>query len=133
MYILAYFCGTDGAPEGGLTPTVDCARLEDNTQVLTATALSATVITGLYYYDYSTADKDYHYVGVVDGGATLLGLLRYAPFAGKGDSDIIASVSTDVSSILTKLNSQYYEFRDLRRKHPDWNPFKEKRREQGTD
>lgn len=130
MYILAYFLGTDGAPEGGLTPLVSCARIEDNTQVLTSVALSASVITGFYYYDYATADEDSHYVGYVDS-VTLPGLLRYAPFAGKGDSDIIASISDDVSSILTKLNSQYYEFRDLRRKHPEWNPNRRGMNEQG--
>jgi hypothetical protein len=122
MYIFAYFCGTDGAPETGLSPTADVYRIEDTTQVLTAQALTE-IGDGWYYYDYSTADEDNHYVITVDGGATLPGLLRYAKGAGKPDGDIIASIESDVDEIKTKIDNQYFSFRDMRRKHPEWRPF----------
>lgn len=125
MYILAYFCGTDGAPETGLSPTVDGYKIEDSTQVLTASALTE-IGDGWYYYDYSTADSSYHYVFTIDGGAALPGLLRYAVGSSPGDSADIATVSTNVDSIATDIDNLYYKFRDMRRKNPEWqfNPAK---------
>jgi hypothetical protein len=54
----------------------------------------------------------------------LPGLLRYASGTSSGDSADITTVSTNVDSIATEIDNFYYKFRDMRRKHPEWNPSK---------
>ena len=131
MYIVAYFIGTDGAPEGGLTPTVDGCRIEGNAKVLAAVALTAAAIDGWYFYDQLEYDSKYHYIYTVDGGATLPGLLRYAPGVSGGDSSDISTLVTNLDTVSDDVKNQYYAFRDMRRKHPEWNPNRGKNNEQG--
>ena len=120
MYIVAYFIGTDGAPEGGLSPTVDGCRIEDNTKILAALALTEAAITGWYFYDFATADPSNHYVFTVDGGATLPGLLRYAAGTSSPDAADLSTLITNTDTISDDIKNQYYAFRDMRRKHPEW-------------
>jgi hypothetical protein len=123
MYIVAYFIGTDGAPETGLSPTVNGHRLEETAQVLTDAALTEAG-DGWYFYNFSLADSSYHYVFTVDS-VTLPGLLRYAAGTSSPDSADISTLITNVDEVSDDIKNQYYAFRDMRRKHPEWNAAKD--------
>jgi hypothetical protein len=129
MYILAYFIGTDGVPETGLTVTGEGYKVEDRSHVLSSVSFTE-IGDGWYYYNHSSADSSYHYVYTVDGGATLPGLLRYAAGASSGDSADISTLITNLDTVSDDIKNQYYAFRDMRRKHPEWNPMRGKENEQ---
>lgn len=71
----------NGAPQTGLTPTIDIFELNplvpsSNTQVVTAGA-TVEIGMGFYRYDFATYDPTKNYVFSFDGGASLSGCDRY--------------------------------------------------------
>ena len=117
MYVLAYFADTDGSPKTGLTPTISSKRIPTLVADLLSVSMTEAGL-GWYFYNFTTFNPALLYIFTIDGGATLVGIRRYAVGTNAGGSvseDIIA-LQSDLTDLSTDYANQYYAMRDLNRK-----------------
>ena len=89
---------SNGAPSTGLSPTIDIWKVSDNSQLITAAAMTE-IAGGWYKYTYSAYDADVDIVFRCDGTNTLANADRYK-FGGNDDPQQVGIKSVEMRKAL---------------------------------
>jgi hypothetical protein len=97
MFIISFFT-ENGIPKTGLSPIIDVWKVSDNSQVVTAQAMSE-IGGGFYKYNFAGYEKTQEYAVRSYGGASLPIAERYSYGGNEGYHDDIADIQDTIDTI----------------------------------